>query len=644
MNLYFIIRIVKMTAGLSVARQIITMLLLFQTLLLFLPSCDPDDISQESYYTFAGDRLGEYLQKNPEQFSEFVELLDRSNVLGLLNAYGYYTCFAPTNNALNDYYALKGIGGIHDMSSENIEKLVKDHIIVGFTITTDDFIEGRLPQLSMSNRYISTSFSSFQEGTPVIMVNKTSPILESNIEVHNGVIHAIGEVLKPTEKTLVEAIESDDKFTLFYKALILTGLDDKLELIEDKSYNRADYYYANDGVIRLGVLMTLPDYRKYGYTALIESDSTYKLNDIETLDDLRNYAKLIYDAVYPEDAGITDETDPKNSLNRFIAYHLINKQLGYTKFIIDYNDENIYATNLLYNSYEYIATMCPNTLIEVRTMRSENKYNLFNYISQTGDHVEIVESNYDNDAINGVYHEINDILSYNFDVASEISSKRLRMDIASCFPELANNNMRGRGSNSTLRFILPPGYIEGMEITEETEVQYYSADDNLGTSQSDEFVSIVGMYDITITTLPVPVGTYEVRIGYQPNGNRGAAQLYFDGQPTGIPLDIRIPANDPSIGYIMPGLDPTDPEGYENDKMMRNRGYMKGPSSFRCGHWYEAPSARVSTAYLRKILGIYTFKEPGVHTFRAKAARSGQYQLDFIEFVPTEILEKEGID
>jgi uncharacterized surface protein with fasciclin (FAS1) repeats len=635
MNVYQISRIVNNLPG---------MLVLSLLFLLPLTSCDTDDIPQESYYTFTGDRLGEYLQENPEQFSEFVEFLERSNVLGLLNAYGYYTCFAPTNDAIKEYYDFKGISGIDDMSSENIEKLVKDHIIVGFTITTEDFVEGRLAQLSMNNRYISTSFSSYQEGIPVIMVNRTSPILESNIEVHNGVIHVIGEVLKPTEKTLVEAIESDDRFSLFYEALMVTNLDDKLELIEDKSYNRSDYYYANDGVIRLGVLMTLPDYRKYGYTALIESDSIYKLNGIETLDDMRAYAKTTYDAVYPEDAGIPDETDPGNSLNRFVAYHLLNKQLGYTKFIIDYNDENVYATNLLYDAYEYIATMCPNTLIEVRTMRSENKYNLFNYVSSTGEHIEIVETNYDNDAINGVYHEIDGILSYNFSVASEISSKRLRMDVAGFFPELANNNMRGRGSNSTLRYILPPGYIDGMDITEETEIQYYSADDNLGTYQSDELCSIVGMYDITMTTLPVPAGTYEVRISYQPNGNRGAAQLYFDGQPTGIPLDLNVMANDPSVGYIQPGLDPTDPEGYENDKMMRNRGYMKGPSSFRCGHWYEAPSARMSTAYLRRILGIYTFKEPGVHTFRAKAARSGQFQLDFIEFVPTEILEKEGID
>jgi len=587
--------------------------------------------------------MGEYMQEHPEEFSMFVDLLERSNIIGLLNAYGYYTCFAPTNEAMQKFYEEKGIVDINELDQDDISKIVKDHIIVDFVITTEDFTEGRLSQLTMSNRYISTSFALFQEGIPVIMVNKTSPIVESNIEVHNGVIHAIGEVLKPTELTLVEAIEADKRFSLFNQALNVTELDRKLSLTEDLSYDRNNYYYANDGVIRLGVLMKLPDFRKFGYTAVMESDSIYNLNGITSLDDLRLYAKNIYDAVFPEDAGITDETDPRNSLYKFIAYHLINKQLGYTKFIIDY-DEDIYATIFTYDAYEYIETMCPNSLIEVRTIRSENKTNIFNYVTATGEYLELVEGHYDNDAVNGVYHEINGILSYNVGVASEISSKRLRLDVASFFPELTNNNMRGRGINNTQRYILPPGYVDGMEISNETEIQYYSAHDALGTFQSDEFASITGMYDITITTPPIPAGTYEVRIGYQPNGNRGAAQLYFDGQPCGIPLDIRLPANDPSIGYVMPGIDPADPNGYENDKMMRNRGYMKGPSSFRLGSWYAAPSARLSTNYLRKILGIYTFEEPGKHTFRAKAARSGQYQLDFMEFVPTEILEKEGID
>ena len=605
-------------------------------------ACNSDAIDDESYYTFVGDRLGEYLSEH-ENFSEFYKMVDTTEVVSLLNSYGAYTCFAPNNEAVFAYYDSLGLNSINDLTLEEIQKIVYDHIINGVEITTADFVEGRLPELSMSKRYISTTFSSFAEDNPVIKVNHTSPILMANIDVHNGVIHEIGEVLRPTELTVVEALEQEPEFSLFYEALLATGLNEELNLIEDLTYNKDDYEHDLDGQYRLETLMLVPEYRKYGYTVLAESDSTYARHGIETLDQLKDYAASVYDVLYPSDAGIDDITNRHNSLNRFIAYHLINKQLGYSKFIIDY-DENTYQSNLTFNMYEYIETMCPNTLMQVSTLRTAGRTNLFNYIPETSSYVTLVDGNYDNDAVNGVYHEITDILTYNYDVASMISSKRIRIDAASMFPELTNNNWRGRAVESKLRYLIPPGYIERLQIGEGTDLHYLSNDSRLGDYQGDEFASVTGLYSFNLTTVPIPKGTYEVRMGYQPNANRGAAQLYWDGVPCGIPLDLSLEANNPAVGYIMPGTDPTDPYGYENDKMMRNRGYMKGPTSFRMGSWYPAESARLSNNYLRRILGIFTFDEDATHEFRVVAARSGQFVLDFLEFVPTEVIESEGVD
>ncbi len=612
------------------------------TLLVLIAGCNGDIVDDQSYYTFTGDRLGEYLSEN-EQFSEFYKMVDTTNVVSLLNSYGAYTCFAPNNDAVGEFYDSLGIVSMNELTEEEILKIVYDHIINGVTVSSEDFVEGRLPELTMSKRYISTTFSNFNLGDPVIKVNHTSPIVNANIEVHNGIIHEIGEVLKPTELNVVEALEQEPEFSLFYEALVSTGLDEELTLIEDLSYNKDDYENELDGEVRLGTLMLVPEYRKYGYTVLAESDSTYRRNGIRNLEELKAYAASVYDVIYPEDASITDITNRRNSLNRFVAYHLINKQLGHTKFIMDY-DENTYQSNQVFNMFEYIETMCPNTLMEVRTLRSANRTNLFNYIPATGRYVTLDDENYDNDAVNGVYHEITDILTYNYDVASMISSKRLRMDAASFFPELTNNNWRGRAVESKLRYLIPPGYIERLKIDDGTDLHYMSNDDRLGDYQGDEFNSILGLYSFSLITLPIPKGTYEVRMGYQPTTSRGAAQLYWDGVPCGIPLDLSLEANNPAVGYILPGTDPTDPFGYENDKMMRNRGYMKGPSSFRLGSWYTAESARLSNNYLRRILGIYTFEKDTTHTFRVVASRSGQFVIDFLEFVPTEIIESEGID
>ena len=77
---------------------------------------------------------------------------------------------------------------------------------------------------------------------------------------------------------------------------------------------------------------------------------------------------------------------------------------------------------------------------------------------------------------------------------------------------------------------------------------------------------------------------------------------------------------------------------------MRNRGYMKAPAVFQPVRedWYSG-IARYTPESLRKILGIYTFDETKSHQFKVIASRSGEFMFDYLEFVPTEVLENEDI-
>src|SRR3954454_710588 len=45
----------------------------------------------------------DYMRKYPDKFSEFLKILDRTNISPFLNAYGAYTVFAPTNDAIKIY-------------------------------------------------------------------------------------------------------------------------------------------------------------------------------------------------------------------------------------------------------------------------------------------------------------------------------------------------------------------------------------------------------------------------------------------------------------------------------------------------------------------------------------------------------------
>ena len=416
-------------------------------------------------------------------------------------------------------------------------------------------------------------------------------------------------------------------------------------LTRDDSYDVNDWKNKIDEtfVQGSGSRDELPLSRKYGYTVLMESDSTYEhLYNIRTLDDLKAFAAANVYHEDPSDATIADPKNPRNSLYKFVAYHLFDRKMTYTQFIDAYDTDHMIKT---FDMYEYIETMSPNTLIEVKKERSSGETNLINKSVETGEAVRIKINYKDKDATNGVYHEIDRMLIYNRKVVGELSSKRLRIDAAAFFPELINNNMRYYDPANPRSWVFPPNYIKRLKASSTTRFCYLNAYGGYLDYQGDE-VYLIGMYDFTVETPPIPAGTYEIRFGYQPTGGRGAAQLYWDGVPCGIPLDLRIAANDPLIGYEEPGTNPEDLNGFENDKMMRNRGYMKGPSTYKdvLGVWYGKRIARNSPQYLRRILGTYTFDKASTHLFTVKAVREGQFMFDFLEFVPLELLENEGIE
>ncbi|MDD4970561.1 MAG: fasciclin domain-containing protein [Paludibacter sp.] len=592
--------------------------------------------------TFTQEMTGQYLQSRPAQFSEFVKLLDTTEVMGLMNTYGKYTLFAPNNEAMHAFYLSKGRTSLNGFPLDTLKKIAYDHIIKGYKVKTENFVDGLLPFLTMSDRYVSTA-SKTENSNLIYYVNDKSAIVTKDIETSNGIIQEIKRVLDPSVMDLVQAIAADTKFKLFTEALVKTGLATKLMAERDAGYDIKNYSYIDLTWIQgSGSKDELPLSRKYGFTALMESDATYDSYNIHSLEDLKAYAASHVYNEESSDASVTDITDPRNSLNKFIAYHLIDKKLTYTKFINDYDTDHMIKT---FDMYEYIETMNPNTLIEIKKERVSGETNLINKSTETGDAVRIVTTNKDNDATNGVYHEIDKILIYDAKVAGELSGKRLRMDAASFFPELTNNNMRYYDPSKPRSWVYPQGYIKRLTCSATTRFCYLNAYGGYLDYEGDE-VYLKGMYDFTVVTPPVPAGTYEVRFCYQPTGGRGAAQLYWDGVPCSIPLDLRILANDPLIGYVEPGTDTEDVNGYENDKMMRNRGYMKGPCTYKdiLGVWYGKKVARQSSNVIRRILGTYTFSKSGTHLLSVKAVREGQFMMDFLEFVPVEMLENEGIE
>ena len=514
---------------------------------LLFPACNSDNIAEENLYTFTDNMMGKYLKDHPADYSEFVALLDTTKVMGLLNSFGDYTCFAPDNVAMKNFYANMGRKSLADFPMDSLKIIAYDHIINGAVYGVPNFIiDGPLPVQTMSGRSILTGFTSVGGG--FIQTSSTtasgkikidsSLVLNKDIAVHNGMIHRMSKVIRPVRIGLAGVIAQDSAFTVFNKALVLTGLADSLYRDEDKTYNALPYkdLVTTTKESKQWFYDVVPSARKYGYTVLMESDATMKANGITDLQSLKDYAASIYDKVYPEDANDNDPQSRTNSLNRFIAYHMISKRLSSLHFIDKYDTDHMVKL-VGRDMYEYIETMCPNTLMEVKKDRSLSGANLFNYCRETGKSIHLVSTNSNKTANNGYYHEIDGMLVYSTDVVNELTTKRLRFDSSSFFDELTNNNMRGLGTVSSsiagsqnISFKLPRGYLSRVKSSEQTVMSYLTPYDKFQNYEGDEvYLSAVAgkLFDFSITTPPIPAGTYEVRFGYLTNGKRGVASFIW---------------------------------------------------------------------------------------------------------------------
>jgi uncharacterized surface protein with fasciclin (FAS1) repeats len=580
------------------------------------------DIPDDSYVTFTGDMVYSYLKKKPETYSEFVKVINKSGLKGMLSAYGTYSCLAPTNTAMNLYYKSLGANFTFDsLTTEQINYIAKTHIIPD-TYLTIDLVTGAIPTPNMNQRYILINFTTDSVGKLQIILNSESKIISKDIEVYNGAIHTLDRVLQPSNAQLPDLIVSNSNLSIFASALVLTGLSDSLRLIEDKSYVPVNTFPDISGSGHV----PSPEYRKFGYTVLAESNDVFAANGITSLNDLKAKAAEWYPS---GSAYANDFTNRNNSIKQYISYHLINKTINYNSFI--------YKSNSVPNvtRYEFIESMYPNALMKVNDDLTGLKIN--QDVERGANGVTILSqdaASKDQSAINGVYHLIDNVLLYTDATQTMLLNTRIRFDISSLLPELATNGIRGLAGKD---FCFPQGYLANLKFSKESRLYYLGSRLNWENYQGDEMMGL-GSYDLTLRLPPVPPGTYELRYGYNANQFRGVAQIYVDNQPIGIPLDLRIWADNPKIGWLEDAL--TTDNGVENDKMMRNRGYLKGPITFQSQNGDVKMIARNHKGALRRVIGTFTFETSEPHYIRFKSVledRSAQFHMDYIEYVPKNI-------
>ena len=650
-----------------------------------LTSC-VEHISEEARYTFTGHTIASFMESHEEIYSSFIEILDRGGRLSLMKAYGQYTCFAPTNEAVArhlfeqdsiyrasliddnpDDVVWTGITSpeLSELSDSMCRVIADTHIIPYIYMTLD--MEGDvIPDMNMNDRYLSLSFDVNEEGYSLLKINGNAEIIAKDEEVENGVIHTVSSVLNPSTNTVPAQIEGHGYFHIFSEALAATGYDDILQGYKDDSYTDGDRKdkFGNP----------YPTDRYYGFTAFVEPDQVFFDAGIYNLDDLILRCHEWYPDADP-DAPLTSKENP---LNQFVGYHLLNRKLPYSRLVCYKITTSIFNSEADFfsrsNRYEYFETM-NNRLLKVAMPRSVDELQttiLLNYSKDTSGASEeqlqymnvvvhdpeafrdsdTLYAGFQGEALNGTVHAIDKILLYNEDVmAGRVVNEVIRVDFAAICEELTNNAIRWYYSphSSNGDIFIPHTWCEDLKVyAEETRLYYLAGHTSWCDYQGDELMAF-DAFDFAYRLPPVPAGTYELRIGYTANSYRNIIQMYVDNEVTGIPVDLRILASHPSIGYVSDkdAEKNGDPNGIMNDKEMKNRGYLKGPITVAGFGGFSSGSMRDTPDHIRKVITT-KYLTAGEHWLRFKSVHEGddgtaEFMHDYIEIVPLTFLRNENL-
>lgn len=626
-------------------------------------SCS-DEPDVENYYTFTGEMVSDYLDKRPEMFSEFNEILHRSGLYGKMATYGTYTCFAPTNEAIDQYLRQRGKSSVADLTKAECDTISWNHIIAETYFTTD-LSDGNIPTANMNERFLTFSCDSdaTSDGNVMYFVNMASKLIARDDSVENGVVHTLDRVIQPSSYYLPDMLLKDKNISLFTSALTLTGLSDSLYEYIDKKYS-VSTDSVNKGIVfhRTGAnyMMYYPAMRMQRYTALIETNKVFAEAGITNLDELKAYAKDVYDAVYPEDANKYDDdwTNRKNPLNRFIAYHLLPYYGGINDFTISESGISYKTTCAMPNLIDctdWYTTLLPGTIMKMSSPSEGlfiNRKGVASRYSVRGVKVytptemktlhdqELEEAGLPVDtlnqqALNGIYHYIDDVLTYNTQTRDNVFNDRIRWNVVTMSTEFLNAGARG---NTNGQHLTGFKQVEGWDFHGIIPTLALRERGVWMATYSDA-VDLIGQFDVSFKLPPVPANTYEIRFAYGSGNDRGVVQIYFgekdDMKPMGLPIDFRIWGGDPSIGWV---ADTNDKE--ENraiDKAMHNRGFMKDMDSWNQG---GSNNLRANNGKFRKILTTQPLDPNKEYWLRIKLVienAEAELPINYFEFCPKSV-------
>jgi len=186
--------------------------------LFILTSCEKDN---DEMTTVKDMTVAEYVSYDPN-FSILLQALYKADLVNVLQGEGSFTVFAPTNAAFTALFTQLGVSGIADLSKETLTPILLYHVL-GEEKKSSGLSEGYLNTLSPAqNSYASLKISTMGG----VKLNKDINVVAADVDVKNGVIHAIDKVLLPP--SVVDIALANESFSILVQAVVKAGLVETL--------------------------------------------------------------------------------------------------------------------------------------------------------------------------------------------------------------------------------------------------------------------------------------------------------------------------------------------------------------------------------------------------------------------------------
>ena len=470
-----------------------------------LVSCNPEP-DESDLFTATGETAADFISRKPE-LTSFNYILKRVGLNRNLASYGEYTCFVPTNNAVdayvkhlyNDPEAPLPHNGMTEESLEGLtDSLCNDiakYHLASIVMTTIDMGGGSNSINTMLRVPVKTDGT-----TGKVVINNVATIIEADSVVTNGVVHVLDSVIPRNTRLLSEEIKRHSEFSIFAQALEMTGLCDSIKTSDKgRTYTVSDDYDVNSNGEKT-VPLYYPKDCKVKYTVFAEPDTVFKMKGINNINDLIEYANNTYanaaawydqlkevglwnydqNAYVKEVSTGTDYHNRNNALNMFVAYHILYAGMSEEYMVYERNSKWLKAKTWNYvndaQPYDYYETMLPNTILKIwqpQPLQSRKSLYINRYvtnntltdelgtmgsdamhvddglgikINRTSDHADYAQE-WNIMTYNGYIHSIQGILVYDERVPKKVLRERIRFDSTTFLVEIINNDIRSSNSD-----------------------------------------------------------------------------------------------------------------------------------------------------------------------------------------------------